>query len=85
MTQVSFKAISPKNQKTINRILKLHMTYELYNRARDNAYDNGDEKAYNKLNNQCERQWDKLSDLVYELPKTEQKRIWKYLLETIYQ
>lgn len=82
MKQPQFKGVTPKNQKIILSVLRLHETYEKYNTAREKAYDiDSDEKLYNKYQRLCENQWDKMTDKIYELPKGLQKQIWKWLLE----
>ena len=84
MKQPQFKGVTPKNQKIINSVLKLHETYEKYNDARDKAESVDNEKLYNKYNKMCENQWNKFADKIYDLPKGLQKQIWKYLLEGYY-
>lgn len=79
------KAINPKYQSKVNRVVKLENAYEVLNSKRDLAYENSeteyieDDKVWRKLNNMCETAWDKYWNAKYDLPKREQENIEKTL------
>jgi hypothetical protein len=79
------KAINPKYQSKVNRVVKLENAYEVLNSKRDLAYEMTeeefieDDKVWRKLNNMCETAWGKYWDAKYDLPKREQENIEKNL------
>lgn len=64
-----------KNKVLFNKVVKALNSYNLLNNLRDEAYNNGDDKEFKKLDNKCLNAFDKYLDLLNELPKYEQKRI----------
>lgn len=77
------KAVNPKYQSKVNRVVKLENTYNLLNDKRDMVRDSSelgeDDKQYKKINRMCEMAWDKYYDAKYDLPKREQENIEKTL------
>ena len=69
------KALNPKNQKQLNKVVKALTRYNQLNDARGVAENNDDEKLERKLNRQCESAWDKYMDYMAELPKYQQKLV----------
>lgn len=69
------KAKKIKNQSLLNKVIKALEKYNALNNLRDKADNEGNEREYKKLNNQCEKSFDKYLELLNELPKYEQKRI----------
>ena len=72
-------AINPKNQSKVNRAISWAMKYDLANDQRTIAEDNDDDKAFNKLDRQCDKAFEKFYDLMDELPKGQRKAIEKIL------
>ena len=70
---------SRKNQTNVNKAIYWGMKYNQLNDLRDKADDIGDEKAYRKYDRQCEAAFDKHLDYMSELPKSEQKKVEKYV------
>jgi hypothetical protein len=70
-------ATSRKNQANLNKAIYWGMRYNELNDMRDRASDMGDERAYRKLDRQCEVAFDKHLDFMGELPKKEQARVEK--------
>lgn len=70
----------PKKYKSlIAKCLKANSRYDSLNDQRDIADDQGDEKAYRKLNRQCEIAFDKYLECYQQLPKYIQKSIDKLI------
>ena len=69
------KAINPKHQAIVNKCVNWLKKYDEYNRQRDIADGNGDEKLYNKWDRKCENAYDKYLDYADELPKRERQQI----------
>lgn len=78
-TENLVNAINPKNQRLVNKASKLLAKYNDLNDLRNIADGNGDEKAYNKLDRQCENVFDKYLWACDELPKREISNIEKAL------
>jgi len=72
-------AINPKNQSKVNRAISWAMKYDVANDQRTIAEDNDDDKAFNKLDRQCDKAFEKFYDLMDELPKGQRKAIEKIL------
>lgn len=72
-------ALNPKNQRLVTKASKLLIKYNELNDLRNIADGNGDEKAYNKLDRQCETAFDKYLWACDELPQREVKNIEKVL------
>lgn len=66
-----------KNKVLFNKVVKALNNYNLLNNLRDEAYNNGDDKEFKKLDNKCLNAFDKYLELLNELPKYEQTRIEK--------
>lgn len=69
------KAINPKNQANVNKAIAW---LEKHNRAdilRNVADGEGDQKAFNKHDRECEKTFDRFMDYMAELPKNQQKAI----------
>lgn len=77
--ETQIKALNAKNQKLVNKASKLLIAYNSLNDLRNIADGNGDEKAYNKLDKQCENAFDRYLWACDELPKREVKNIEKFL------
>ena len=71
------KAITKKNQVTVNRAINWLIKYNTSNDLRDLAYNEYDTKAYRKYDRVCEKAFDKYLEYMEELPKREQKQIEK--------
>ena len=69
------KAKTLKNQTLLNKVTKALENYNLLNNLRDKADNEGNDKEVKKLNNKCEKSFDKYTELLEQLPKYEQKRI----------
>ena len=71
------EAINPKNQTTVNKAIQW---LEKYNRAdilRNVADGEGNEKAFNKHDMECEKSFNKYLEYISELPKNQVKAIEK--------
>lgn len=69
------KALNPKNQSKLNKVVKALTRYNELNDARGVAENNDDERLERKLNRQCESAWDKYLEYMDELPKYQQKLV----------
>ena len=65
------------NQKKVNRAIKWLLVHNNLNNLRDIYEGEGNEKEYNKVNRKCENTFDKFLEAMEELPKYEQKNIYK--------
>jgi len=76
-------AVKKKNQSLVNKAVTWLNKYHISNDARDlasntNEKDFDDEcKTWRKYNRLCEKQWDKYTEYLEELPKYEIKEIEK--------
>ncbi len=72
-------ATTKKNQSNLNKAIQWGMKYNQLNDMRGRASDMGDERAYRKLDRQCETAFDKHLEYMVELPKKEQARVEKFV------
>ena len=75
----NLEAINPKNQSKVNRALVWSEKYDNLSTLRDIAEDNDNERLVNSCNNKCQNAWDKFETIVDELPKGQQKAIFKHI------
>lgn len=71
------KAINPKNQSKVNKALNWLIKHNNFNDKRDLAGGNDNEKDFNKFDKLCINSFDKFLEYMEELPKREQKNIYK--------
>jgi hypothetical protein len=76
---MKISAITRKNQAQVNKAVKYLVKYNELNDLRNIADGNGNEKEYNKLDNQCARCFDNYLEVIDELPKREIAQIEKAL------
>lgn len=76
------QAINPKNQKLVDKAIKLHKLYDENSSLRDIADDNDDVKLYKKYDKLCEKYFNGYLDIIYDLPKGQAKAIEKFILTT---
>lgn len=69
-------AINSRHQGRVNKAIKFLIRYNALNERR-NVADGNDDKAYRKLDKQCELVFDKYQDVISELPKREVEQIEK--------
>lgn len=79
-TNRPLKAISSKNQKNIDKAIYYDHLYDNLNDERDRADNDGNERLKRQLDRKCEVAFDKYLDYLQALPKGEQKRVEKYLM-----
>lgn len=77
------KSINPKNQKLVDKAIKLHKQYDDFSSLRDVAEDNDDIKSFKKYDKLCDKYFNGYLDIVYELPKGQRIAIEKFI-ETTY-
>jgi hypothetical protein len=70
-------AINKKNQTYVNKAVSWLEKYNTLNAQRDQAEGEGDDKLFNKLDRKCENAYDRFLDYMAELPKREQRAIYK--------
>jgi hypothetical protein len=68
-------AVNTKNQKAVNKAVKMLIAYNSLNDLRDKADNEGNEKEYRKLDRKCEIAFDKYQEAVWCLPKREISKI----------
>jgi hypothetical protein len=68
-------AVNTKNQKAVNKAVKMLIAYNCLNDLRDKADNEGNEKEYRKLDRKCEIAFDKYQEAVCCLPKREITKI----------
>ena len=73
----TLKAKKQTNQKKVNRAIKWLLVHNNLNNLRDIYEGEGNEKEYNKLNRKCENTFNNFLEAMEELPKYEQKNIYK--------
>lgn len=73
---MDIKIINPKNKTIVKRAVEWLKKYNEFDKQRNIADGNGDEKLWSKLNNKCEMSYDKFMCLMEELPKNQQKIIY---------
>lgn len=73
---MDIKTINPKNKTIVKRAVEWLKKYNEFDKQRNIADGNGDEKLWSKLNNKCEMSYDKFMCLMEELPKNQQKIIY---------
>ena len=80
----TLKALNPKNQKLVNKatdwLIKYNNASDLRTKASDNLYEDEyeeDSKEWRKHNRAAERAFDMFLGYMDELPKKEQKQIYK--------
>ena len=71
------KAINPKNQTIVNRAIQWLKKYNEADTLRNLADSEGDVKAFDKYEKECEKAFNKYLDYVSELPKNQVKAIEK--------
>ena len=71
------KAINPKNQTKLNKAIQWLKKYNEADTLRNLADGEGDVKAFNKHEKECEKAFNKYLDYVSELPKNQVKAIEK--------
>ncbi len=81
---MTLQSINPKNQSRVNKAIDWMRKYEEANTKRDLISDNlecddEDSKEWRAINRRCEQAFDKYLDVMYELPKGQQKAIDKFL------
>ena len=74
---MTISAINKKNQKAVNKAVKLLIAYNQLNDLRNLADDDCNQKLIEKLDNKCSNAWDKYNDAIYDLPKREIEQIEK--------
>lgn len=70
-------AVNSKYQSTVNKAVAWLEKYNTNNDLREHADNIGDERMYKKYDRLCEKQFDKFLEYMDELPKREQKQIYK--------
>ena len=70
-------AKNPKHQAMVNRCVKWLEKYNEFDRQRNIADSDGDEKLYNRLDIKCQDSFDKYLEYADELPKREKLQIEK--------
>lgn len=70
-------AINKTHQAKVNRACAWLSKYNALNDLRDIADNDGDDKAYRKLDRQCANAFDRYLDIVDELPSREKDNIEK--------
>jgi hypothetical protein len=71
------KAIKSKNQGKVNRAVNWLVKFNEFDRLRNIADGDGNEREFNRLDKKCLNTWDKYNDAMWHLPKYEQKQIQK--------
>jgi len=74
---MTITAITPKNQKMVNKAVNYLEKYNSTSSARDRAYDNDEEKEGRKLDRKCENLFDQYLTACDELPKRERENLEK--------
>lgn len=74
---MDLKAINPKNQKYVNKCIKNLIAYNNFNDLRDIADNNDDQKSFKLYDRKCEASFERFEEILYELPKGQQKAILK--------
>jgi hypothetical protein len=74
---MTITAVNKKNQKQVNKAVKLLIAYNQLNDLRNLADDDCNQKLIEKLDNKCSNAWDKYNDAICDLPKREIDQIEK--------
>lgn len=80
MKKQDITALNPENQSLVNKADKLLTQYLLRKDLYDIAMDSNNEEEAEKLDLLCDESFDKLYDVLNELPIEESSRLERYLL-----
>ena len=81
MKSKTLQAINPKYQTLVNRSVSWMNKYNEYNRLRNIADGEGDDKAAQKWEKKCDYAFNKYLEYADELTKRELDRIDKFIYE----
>jgi|TARA_R110000764_G_scaffold121094_2_gene208816 hypothetical protein len=72
------EAIKSKNQGKVNRAVNWLVKFNEFDRLRNIADGDGNEREFNRLDKKCYNAWDKYGDALWHLPRYEEKQIQQY-------
>jgi hypothetical protein len=72
---ITLKAITKKNQSTVNKAIKVLIKYNDVNDLKDKAYNNDDFKLVDRLDLKLEYIYTDYTDICLDLPKNQIKQI----------